>query len=415
MELKRALSAIEAALWKIDLAAPLNFTTVARVTGPVSDEALRAALPKLQARHPHLRERIEDGHFVEDLELTLELRESAQPWVHEVERELNAHITAPLARFVRAGDHLLITLHHSIGDGMSGVYLMRDWLRAATGAELEPLRDPGAVDHLLPKKPGALGVARLLASEGVDLVRSGRLLQIKRDEERKAYDRRMRMTPVEIEPELVEKLTARARDESTTLHGALSAAMALGVLEQAGREKGGLVFGSPANVRGAVGAGESLGFYVSMLTFRAPVRASTPFWQVARDVRRAIERHLSAKAELSMLKLLPIIWDVIGGYHHEPKAIADGWDSLLPATTGLSNLGRLGIETEYGPLKLESCHFVANVSALGEFASMATSLHGRLFWNFVWPSPVLTDVHAAELIDGIVNRLIAATSGRAGD
>ncbi len=423
MRVKRALSPLERALWKTDLAAPLNFTTIAKVEGPLSDAALRAGLQQLQARHPHLRERIEDGHFVEDEGLRLELRTSEASWEHEVERELNAHITQSLARFVKASPlprrgegqgegsrttHLLITLHHSIGDGMSGVLLMRDWLRAASGAQLDALEDPGAVDHLLPKTPGIAAQARLLGDDAWRMVKSGRVLRLRRDVHRYAYERRVRVTPVVLERELVSALTGRARAERTTVHGALSAAMLLGLLHDAGRAKAGAMFGSPVNLRATVGAGEALGFYVSMLSFRGALRASASLWEVAREVRRSIDGHLARKADVSMLKLLPFMWDLIDGDEIAPRALVEGWEKVLPTTSGLTNLGRLAVETQYGAVRLEELHFAANPSALGEFLATATSLHGRLFWNFIWPSPVLTDEHAGALIDDVVSRLRAA-------
>jgi len=408
VELKRALSPMERALWHVDLAAPLNFTTIARVTGPVSDEALRAALVQLQARHPHLRERIEDHHFVEDEGVRLDLRVSESSWVHEVERELNVPITAPLGRFVRSGEYLLITLHHAIGDGMSGVYLMRDWLKAAAGERLEPLTDPGGVDALLPKQPGFFDHAGFMAADALQMLKAGRVLHVAQDEPRYAYERRVRVTPVTLEAELVTALSARARAEQTTVHGALSAAMILGILADAGLAQGGVAFGSPVNVRSSIGVGEELGFYVSMLAFRTRLRSGVSLWDLAREVRRTLETQLARKAGLSMLKLMPFVWSVVGAEELAPRALAEGWPKLVPTTSGLTNLGRLAVQTEFGPLRLAECHFAANPSALGDFLATATSLHGRLFWNFVWPSPALTEAHAEKLIADIASRLRAA-------
>jgi hypothetical protein len=42
---------------------------------------------------------------------------------------------------------------------------------------------------------------------------------------------------------------------------------------------------------------------------------------------------------------------------------------------------------------------------LGEFLATATSLHGRIFWNFIWPDPVFTPEHASTLVGSIVERL----------
>src|SRR5262249_45960798 len=163
------------------------------------------------------------GNFRDGDVPDLSLREAAGDWVKEVDREINEPVRVPLARFVRAGDHLLVTLHHSIGDGMSGVYLMRDWLSAASGATLEPLTDAGGVDSLLPPAPGFTNHARFFANDALVTLGSGRMLRLKREQHKLAYDRRARMIPIELEPALVTALAERARTEKTTVHGALSA------------------------------------------------------------------------------------------------------------------------------------------------------------------------------------------------
>jgi hypothetical protein len=145
-----------------------------------------------------------------------------------------------------------------------------------------------------------------------------------------------------------------------------------------------------------------------MLAFRTRVRSGASLWDVAREVRRSLEAQLARKAELSMLHLMPFIWSLVGADEQSPRAHAEGRPKVVPTTSGLTNLGRLAVQTEYGALRLEECHFAANPSALGDFLATATSLHGQLFWNFVWPSPGLTEAHAERLIGDIVSRLRSA-------
>ena len=401
----RPLSGMERGLWKTDLAAPLNFTTVARVSGPLSDDALRAALPALRARHPHLRERIEAGEFVDDGVPPLSLRVSSRGWLEELEDELNGRIELPLARFVRAGDRLLITLHHAIGDGMSGVYLMRDWLQAATGARLEPLTDPGGVDACVHGAPGLPNHLRFILREAWLTARDGLPLKLRREQQRFCYQRRTRVRHVVLEAAQVEALAARARREKTTVHGALSAAMLLGLLHDTGKAKAGVMFGSPVNVRASLGVGEQVGFFVSMLGFRDAVRADMPLWELARTVRRSLEADLATKLELSLINLMPTLWNVLGADDLEPRTLGELWERFIPTTSGLTNLGRLNVQTQFGALKLEECHFAASPSALGDFLATATSLHGKLFWNFLWPEPVISDAHAEALVADIVERV----------
>ena len=130
----------------MDRAAPLNITMVAEIAGPLTDARLRQALDAVQTRHPHLQSRIlvESGipTFAPcEQPLLLRMAQASETgWIEELEREINTPLDAesgPLLRCVRfrggGTTKLLLTFHHSIGDGMSGAYLTRDLIRAASG------------------------------------------------------------------------------------------------------------------------------------------------------------------------------------------------------------------------------------------------------------------------------------------
>lgn len=425
---------MEHGIWKTDLGAPLNFTTSARITGPLTADVLRAALPAVRARHVHLRARIEADanglpRFIHDDVPPLELQVVPNgDWVKELEREINQPFDArgPLARFVfveREKDaYVLATIHHSVGDGMSGTFLMRDLLQACAQVlagqppSLEPLSESGSIDAGIPAASRGLRALgyhlRFVLREMWVLLRSGFPLKVRRDRHLFAHSRRARVIPHQLEPALAEKLAARARAEKTTVHGALSAAMLLGTLADAGKSRAGVTFGTPINLRPHLEppVGEQLGFYVSMTLYRDIVHRDQPFWDLARSVRRQLEDTTARKGHLAIIDLLPKIMGVIGGWRLAPRALLERFERAMPSTTGLTNLGRLTIATTYGPLTLEDCHFAACPSALGDFLSTATSLHGRIFWNFVWPDPVLTEDHAQKLVAGIIARLESAAA-----
>ncbi|MBS1149144.1 MAG: monooxygenase, FAD-binding protein [Myxococcaceae bacterium] len=426
---------MEHGIWRTDLGAPLNFTTNARITGPLTAEVLRAALPAVRARHPHLRARIATdaaGHpgFRHDEVPPLELTVVAGgDWVKELEREINQPfaLQGPLARFtlVPTGPgeaYLLITIHHSVGDGMSGAFLMRDLLEACAQAvagqtpRLAELAESASIDEGLP--PAGRGLRawghhlRFISRELSVALRSGRPLKVRRDQHHYAHSRRARVIPHQLDPVFAERLLTRARAEQTTVHGALSAAMLLGTLADAQVERAGVTFGTPVNVRAllAPAIAEQLGFYISMVSYRAVVDAKVPLWDLARAVRRQLEGTIARGDQLSMLDLLPRLMGLLDSPGLEPKVLLERVERAAAATTGLTNLGRLTIASQHGPLKIEDCHFAACPSALGDFMATATSLHGRIFWNFVWADPVLTEAHAHSLVGGIVDRLKRAVA-----
>jgi NRPS condensation-like uncharacterized protein len=428
---ERALSWMEMGVWKMDQAAPLNFTTVARVRGPLDEGALRAGLAAVRARHPHLRARIvagEDGWpWFRPCDAEIPVRVVSEvDWTAEVEREINEPLpaaTGPLVRcvFIRSGPneaYVLVTFHHSIGDGMSGAFLMRDLLTAASGSTaLVPLHDT-AEARLPPRGRGVRALwarLRFVARELALTIRYGQPLRLRRDRDAFCYQRRTRLIAEVLDEELSARLISRARAEGTTVHGALSAATILAMLADAGKRRARVSFGSPVNVRAELepSVADDVGFYVSMVGYGAGVRADTELWQLARDVRRRLTRDIERGFTTSVFGLLVAAFKLLGGKRLVPRALARRWERRIQTTSGLTNLGRVDIPLDYGALSLEALHFAVCPSGLGDFATTATSLRGRIFWNFLWPDPVLDEHHATDLVAAIVKRLRDAIADEA--
>lgn len=428
----RPLGAMERAIFEVDLGAPLNFTTAAKISGPLTAEVVRRALPAVQARHPPLRWWIRRGPggapMFDEGAPPLDLAELAAPDPFPViEADVNRPIAAagPLVRLTlvdcgEQGRWLLATLHHSIGDGMSGAFLVRDLLQACAQAaagqvpSLPPLAATRSVESGVPASARGLRGLR----NGLDFLwqelwlglRHGRAFKVRRDDltPTPAYARRARVLGRGFDPPEAERLAARARAERTTVHGALSAALILGVLADAGLERGRVAFGSPANVRQQLSppVGEDLGFYVSLVGFRAVVHRDMAFWDLARAVRREAERELARGAHLTLMALMSrVLGPMVGIGKLEPRPMIDRFERNANTTTGLTNLGRLAIDTAFGPLALERCFFAVSPSALGDFVTTSTSVNGRIEWIFCWPSPVMTEAHANALADAIVDRV----------
>jgi hypothetical protein len=428
--MERPLGAVEQALWRLDRAAPINFTTVASVRGPLRASTLRAALATLQARHPALRTAIVselDGAWFRATEEPLDLRmvEAAgrdDAWVREAEQELVDPFQVargPLARCIwlrQAPEHhtLLLTLHHVIGDGMSGIYIMRDLISAAGSgvtAGLPLLAASVPIEGRFPARVRGVGgwwrrAGRVL-SEGWRASRGGRPATVRYDQQVPPHTLRARAIHEHFDAAFVERLGARVRREDTTIHGALAAAMILGVLKDGGHACARVAFGSPVNLRGELvpQAGEELGCFASLVRYDARVDAGAGTWELARALRADLEAARRDGAALMNLSILPWTVNLFGGEKASPQALIAKWQETVPMTGVLTNLGRLPIATEFGTLTITGMHFLTAPCALGDFVSTATSLHGELVWNFVCPRPSLGEAHARALVADIVARL----------
>lgn len=440
--MSRPLGPMELGVFRMDRAAPLNFTVVSEIQGTLEEATLRGALAATRARHPFLRARIYDhgakgASFVFDVDTPFPLRVvrtgAIGAEVEELEREINTPLpwhTGPLARATlllveNENPRLLVTFHHCIGDGMSGVYLTRDILRAAQkvvasgDTRLPVLADIRPMDDRLPAAARGFRFAwrmfRMVTRELWVRLRHGRPLKVRRDANHPCYERRARVLSRVLERGFAQKLADRCRNEKTTVHGALAAAMILGIMGDARLSKmhASIQFGSPVNMRERLEpeVGDDLGFYVSMVGYRTGVSRRTDLWSLARDIKGQLSHAVDQGEDAVTLRVLRMLFKSAGGHTRPPHDFANRWEKKAPTTSGLTNLGRLPIETRYDPLLLRRMHFAANPSGLGDFIATATGLDGSIFWNFVWADPVFSAKHAENLVENIMGGLRASVEG----
>jgi len=147
--LTRQLGALEHLLWAIDPWAPRHFVLVARIDGMIVDR-LYSAMGKAQRRHPALRVCVRGDasappRFVstdEVIPLRVIKRVSDMHWQTEARAELEMPFQAekgPLLRAVvvygKPISEIILVAHHSIGDGLSAIYLVGDLLKIMDGNE----------------------------------------------------------------------------------------------------------------------------------------------------------------------------------------------------------------------------------------------------------------------------------------
>lgn len=425
----RPLSPIERTVWRLNAGSSLNFTTIARVRGDLSMEAIRRGVRFIQARHPHLRKGIDGTDwsrpwFVScDAEIVPECHADAD-WVGIVEGELTRPFdeAGPLARVIwlptNSGGRLLLTLHHAISDGKSGVFAMRDLLAGSTGlAEsmgLEQLPEPPRVDDVLAPLArglrGWLGLARFVARESVDDFRIGKPCEPRYDETPRCSERMTMVVPREFAPDFVSRLAARARSERTSVHGILLAAMSFAIAEDRADDESIVYVGSPIDLRPSLEppVGEDVGYYVSFLPFRRRIERSDDIWQVARELKQSLVAGRAARREHVAARAMQVVEKMIRGDSLTPTEFVHAWEDTVQSTSGLTNLGRLDVPTSFGDLELEAMHFAVGASALSAQVATATSTGGRLNWNLEFTSPTFTRAHALALADRMVALVDAA-------
>jgi Condensation domain len=356
----RPLGAFEEMLWLADQHRPLHFLLAAEVAGSTKIEDWRRALGELQRRHPLFSVRIErNGNsrpsFRKDSSAAIPLRivqadNATRRWELEAELELSLPFgpaQAPLVRAVllheeRRSVCLLVT-HHSIADGRSVSFAIRDWIEALAGRPLHPL-------PVIPSHEEMLGVTADETNGPVPTHQTDSpAVQPAAFVEADQLRPRVKSWPLTVE--LSTRLRVRARQEGTTVHGALSAAFVLAFWEVLGEVRTEpLRILSPIDTRQLLGLGDDCALLVdaAAVTFEPP--EATTFWEIAR----------TAMARLRPAQRLENITAARRGFH---LIMQQGVD--VPAAANmlaqgfaheilLSNLGNLPYPTDFGKLRLEA-------------------------------------------------------------
>lgn len=427
--LERNLSPSEKLWWILDQECRCNFVIHARITGPIQEELLRQSLDAVQTRHPMLRVCVErDGwnslsfktRSVQGIPLRT-VEEPPDAWITQAEKELHEELRVHAGPLVRCTlvchsleDHtVLIAFHHSIGDALSGSFLMRDLTQAMALAysgekcELLPLPPKREMNAYFPEWARGWKGRWLYVKFGGrmlgEAMRYGKPVLPKFDQKAPPKARRARIIAQELDPDFINRLHERARAQHTTLHGALLAAQILAIAHdrQDTREKPYLI-GSPVNLRKRLHppVGEDVGFFVTIGASAILAKPDTAFWPLAKAAREElwecvemgepfvyVKQHKDLSRITSLLGLGPF------GRLMYARAAA----SLTFGGLSFSNIGVVDIDHQLGPFTIESLGFFASPSSLSSMIACAATIKNKSTWNFVGMEPLLSREHTQRI------------------
>jgi Condensation domain len=348
----RPLGPSEQYFWLSNQNSAKHFVIAAEIIGDATAEAWGSAIAAAQLRHPLLRISIQSGPdgppcFHEHANIPIPLRivpeENSVTWTVEMAKELATPILlngAPLVRITvlrkSGGSTLLLSMHHSIADGLSSAFVIRDILEALSGKPLQPLALTDPQESLCSAAAGPLPPSARVYRPATLLRRNtgGPTVQ-----------------DLKLPEELTTKLRAHAREVGATVHGALVAAFTF-----AGRQLSSDWLTHPVRVVSPVNNRKLLGLEDQCtLSIVFPTGAYAPdseerLWDVARAV----------KDELTPVRTADGLSTVFSGFRQlmsTPPDVAQiaAFELQVCACEGMvSNLGVLPFETSFGGFKLES-------------------------------------------------------------
>jgi hypothetical protein len=350
----RPLGPSEQYFWLSNQNSAKHFVIAAEIVGDATVDAWVSAIAAAQLRHPLLRVSIESGPdgtlcFREHVNIPIPVRivdeEESTAWHVEMAKELATPIPlggAPLARITllrtRGGSTLLLSMHHSIADGLSSAFVIRDILEALSGKPVLPLTLTEPQENFCsaaagtPPPPRSAGnyppVALLRRDAGGPTVQA-----------------------LKLSKELSSRLRTHAREVDATVHGALVAAITFAGrrLSPDWRQHPVRVV-SPVNNRKLLGLQDQCALSIIFPTGAYAPDSEESLWDVARAV----------KDELTPARTPEGLSTVFSGFRQLISTSPDvaqiaAFEVQACACEGMvSNLGVLPFETTFGRFKLES-------------------------------------------------------------
>jgi len=350
----RPLGTNEKVFWVLDQKTTTQFAVVAEIDGTLKDDAWRQALDIVQRRHPNLSVRISGNDYstaqlnhVDHCRIPLRIiyTQSGESWNNVLEEELSTPLDitiAPLARAVlvqQPGKSVFMFIsNHTIGDGMSVALVIRDILTVLSGRTIEDLWPLSSLDELAG-----------LSLKEVENEEPARFEQVKNNLLPRTI---VNVERLKLSRSLTKKLIVRSKNENTTVHGALSAAIVLTLKtgSAASMQEEPVRILHPLSARTTLSLGEDFGLLINIVTLPYQPSLEQTFWDLAREVRKGI-------AETQTPDWIAADINATQGLFSNGLDVNTIEQALHQGTAHevmLTNLGRLSFASDFGHLQLKT-------------------------------------------------------------
>jgi len=346
---RRPLGGPERFFWLLDQQRPVHFTMAAELTGIQPITKWQQALAAVQQQHPLFSVCIKLNEnnapeFVIQPGLPIPLKvvktTSENAWVAELEHDTTQRFDSTSAPLVRAAVYefenqsvIALTAHHAISDGRSLTYVLRDLLNAMNGKHAEPYAMPLSIDSYTDLPENAVG--QIPVSDEV----------IAAFKQPPAAGANPQIQLLELSKELSTQIIQRSKQEGTTVHGTLCAALALASRSW---KPNPIRLYSPASARETLGTGETTCLSIAGRVVPFDMDTLGSFWDTARYSKEAL---MGAHSMEDISGFANFIFSVIKDGMDVEKA-GNFVNTVLANEYLVSNVGSLPFDTDYGQLKL---------------------------------------------------------------
>ena len=382
----RDLDAFEEFFWLLEQRINVSHAVVVEVKGTTTIAQWQDAMDAVQIRYPLLSASIRkipgrrpffEKNHRESMPLRIARFRDSLVLEEEIERELERSFgdgSGPLTRATlfhgRDRSVVMFATHHSSMDGKSHLLLVQDLLAAVAGEDLgRPLEVQRGVGQLL-GLPEAAAYGKTLEK---GYVASGG--------EHRSELPRLRVQRLQFSVRETEVLLRRAKEEGTTVHAALVAALTLaGKRYSEAWNAGPVRCLSPIDMRKALKIPDAAGLLIAAHHGPVATPDGASLWDIARRVR---EDMLPAQCADGARPVLGGMSSMVADEH----SAQDFYSSLLNGPMVhemlLTNYADYQARTEFGGLKIENL-FTGSPSAQASVQKVSVlTVNGRLGMTLV--------------------------------
>lgn len=425
---------------------PLNVVMVGRIRGTIDHARIEATLEKLRSRHLFLGVRVQmdnngNGSYtnkdVPAILVQVEPRKSEEQWIARAKQELRTSFpmeTGPLVRCVLIQStkvsEIILCGHHTICDGMSLTYLMRDILEqyASPSNRIETLPLPPAInDKTVPTPPSTGSVAKAVIRL-INRAWRKKNLRFDFDMMKQLHQRYwqknpgVQLLPWQLSESETSRLVMRCRKEAVTVNSVLWTAFLTVQDEVQGsnerfRNWAGLAISTRDKLKLPVG--ESFGFYASSHKVLLKDYQGKSFWDAARTVHTQLKRSIDSANPFQMLTATLLDPTLLDSLYYSKYGLARNgmsdrllkkmmWDRVRFGFA-ITNVGRVDIPTDYGALKLDAVYGPIVYSDVNEKTVGVITVGNRMTFAMSHNIDVVDTNTASQLRDKTVGLIKTAT------